>query len=347
MVGRHLYVTGGVGAEPYGEKFSAPYDLPPDRAYAETCAAIGVILCARRLLETDLDGRHADVMEQALYNNVLAGLSLDGKRYLYVNPLEVVPALAKRRYECHLVKTQRVPWFGCACCPPNIARLLTSIGEYVCTRTEDGLAVHLYGGWEAAFAIRGVQARVALSTEYPWEGKVRISVSAAQPIEAALRLRIPGWCRGATLAINDEPAGPVSVENGYVAVRRRWGGEDRLVLDLPMPVERVRADPRVASAAGRVALQRGPVVYALEQTDHGPGLAALRLPSDAPLRSLAAPDLLGGCVVVETTGRRMETGGPLYGVAAPESREVTLRAVPYALWANRGEGEMTVWIHET
>jgi uncharacterized protein len=346
MTERHLYVTGGVGAEPYGEKFSAPYDLPPDRAYAETCAAIGVVLCARRMLELELDGRHADVMERALYNNVLAGLSLDGRRYFYVNPLEIVPALAKRRYECHLVKTQRVPWFGCACCPPNIARLLASIGEYVCTRTEDGLAVHLYGGWEAGFAIGGIQARVTVSTEYPWEGTVRIAVAAAQPLEATLRLRIPGWTRGATMAVNGGPAEPVSAEKGYAAIRRRWGGDDRVVLEFPMPVERVRADARVASAAGRVALQRGPVVYAFEEVDNGEGLAALRLSESEPLRAVAEPALLGGCMAIEAAGFRLQPGGTLYATRAPGRVPVTLRAVPYALWGNRGEGEMTVWIHE-
>ena len=263
IVQGHLYLTGGVGSEPYGEKFTEPFDLPPDRAYAETCAAIGVIFFARRMLEDELRGEYADVMERALYNNVLSGMSLDGTKFFYVNPLELIPAVAKRRYECHLVKTQRVGWFGCACCPPNVARLLASLGEYVASQRPDGLALHLYAECDLRFAVAGVGVRLAVRTDYPWTEAVALEVQPESPQEFTLHLRVPGWCRGARLAVNGA-AHALAPVDGYAALRRVWRAGDRVELTLPLPVERVRADPRVATVAGCVALQRGPVVYCLE-----------------------------------------------------------------------------------
>jgi DUF1680 family protein len=346
IVGRHLYVTGGVGAEPYGEKFCEPFDLPPDRAYAETCAAIGVVMCARRMLELELDGAHADVMERALYNNVLAGLALDGRTYFYVNPLEVVPAVAKRRYECHLVKTQRVPWFGCACCPPNVARLFASLGAYAYGRTEEGLAIHLYAGGEVSFVTSSVPVKLHITTEYPWQERIEISVEPATAVDFTLHLRLPGWCRAPHLELNGRSAA-IEPVRGYARLRRTWQRGDKLVLTLPMPVERVHADARVGAAAGQVALQRGPVVYCLEQADNGAQLSAICLPRASPLRAHFAPELLGGCVIIEGQAFRTGSAGRLYATEPAPVTAVALCAVPYALWANRGEGEMRVWIRES
>lgn len=346
IVGRHLYVTGGVGTEPYGEKFCEPFDLPPDRACSETCAAIGVVMCARRMLDLEMKGEYADVMERALYNNVLAGLSLDGRTFFYVNPLEVVPAVARRRFETHLVKTQRVPWFGCACCPPNIARLLASIGGYAFSQTSDGLAVHLYTGGSAEFHVGSVPARLVVQTEYPWEERVEFRVEVGDAVEFTLQFRLPGWCRTPRLTLNGV-AQELEAVSGYAKVCRRWKAKDRLVLDLPMPVERVRADARVSSAAGKVALQRGPVVYCLEEIDNGSALSALRLPRTSELTAVRERELLGGCVAVEADGLRTGLSTALYSTGVPSETPVRIRAVPYALWANRGEGEMRVWLRES
>ncbi len=346
IVDRHLYITGGVGSEPYGEKFCEPFDLPPDRAYAETCAAIGVVLCARRMLETELDAGHADVMERALYNNVLSGLALDGRTYFYVNPLEIVPAVAKRRFECHLVKTQRVPWFGCACCPPNVARLFASIGAYAYSRMTDGLAVHLYAGGEISFNAGPTPVGLRVTTDYPWEARVEISVEADATVEFTLHLRLPGWCRTPRLELNGRPEN-IEAVRGYARLRRSWKPGDKITLELPMPVERVRADARVSAAAGQVALQRGPLVYCVEQADNGAQLSALSLPRENLLSTRFDPGLLGGCVVIEGQARRTESGEKLYATDAPRVTTVPFRAVPYALWANRGEGEMRVWLRES
>ena len=346
IVERHLYVTGGVGSEPYGEKFCEPFDLPPDRAYAETCAAIGVVMCARRMLDHELDGAHADVMERALYNNVLAGLALDGRTYFYVNPLEVVPAVAKRRFECHLVKTQRVPWFGCACCPPNVARLFASLGAYAYAQVADGLAVHLYAGGDVSFSVGPAPVKLRVTTDYPWKERVEIAVETAAPVEFTLYLRLPGWCRTPHLAVNNQPLAP-EVSRGYARMRRTWQSGDTVTLDLPMPIERVQANARVAAAAGQVALQRGPIVYCVEQADNGAQLSALSLPRASPLKAHFAPDLLGGCVILEGQAQRTGAGEKLYTTEPAPITSVALCAVPYALWANRGEGEMRVWLRES
>ena len=346
LVSRHLYLTGGVGSEPYGEKFTEPFDLPPDRAYSETCAAIGVIFFARRMLELELRGEFADVMERALYNNVISGMSLDGTKFFYVNPLELVPAVAKRRYECHLVKTQRVGWFGCACCPPNVARLFASLADYVASQQPDGLALHLYAESDLRGTVAGGEVKLAVRTDYPWTEEVAIEIRPAAPLEFTLRLRIPGWCRGATLAVNGRPQ-PVAPVNGYAVLRRVWQVGDQVVLTLPMPIERVRADPRVATAAGKVALQRGPVVYCVEEPDNGTNLAALALPRTAALTARHDAALLGGCTVIEGQGVRFQPGPSLYTTTPPATASVRVRAIPYGLWANRGEGEMRVWIQES
>jgi hypothetical protein len=346
IVRRHLYLTGGVGSEPYGEKFTEPFDLPPDRAYAETCAAIGVIFFARRMLDVELRGEYADVMERALYNNVQSGMSLDGTKFFYVNPLELIPAVAKRRYECHLVKTQRVGWFGCACCPPNVARLFASLGEYVASQRPDGLALHLYAEGDLRFTAAGQEARLTVRTDYPWTEAITFEVKPAAPATFTLHLRIPGWCHAASLSLNGQPQ-PLAPVNGYAALTRTWQPGDKITLTLPMPVERIHADPRVATVAGQVALQRGPIVYCVEEADHGPNLAALALPRTAPLTARADSALLGGCVVIESVGTRIQPTSTLYSATPPTTSPADLCAIPYALWANRGEGEMRVWLRET
>jgi DUF1680 family protein len=376
IVRRHLYLTGGVGSEPYGEKFTEPFDLPPDRAYSETCAAIGVIFFARRMLDFELRGEFADVMERALYNNVQSGMSLDGTKFFYVNPLELIPAVAKRRYECHLVKTQRVGWFGCACCPPNVARLFASLGEYVASQRPDGLALHLYADADLRFTAAGREIRLAIATDYPWTETITITVTAISehpspisnlqspisnyqsqisdlrtPISggrsvATLYLRIPAWCRAASLSLNGQPE-PLAPVNGYAALTRTWQPGDTLTLTLSMPVERIHADPRVATVAGQVALQRGPIVYCVEEADHGPNLAALSLPRTAPITARHDTHLLGGCVVLESTALRDPPSPTLYSVTPPAPTTVPFRAIPYGLWAHRGEGEMRIWLRQS
>ena len=210
----------------------------------------------------------------------------------------------------------------------------------------DGLALHLYAESDLRGTVAGGEVKLAVRTDYPWTEEVAIEIRPAAPLEFTLRLRIPGWCRGATLAVNGRPQ-PVAPVNGYAVLRRVWQVGDQVVLTLPMPIERVRADPRVATAAGKVALQRGPVVYCVEEPDNGTNLAALALPRTAALTARHDAALLGGCTVIEGQGVRFQPGPSLYTTTPPATASVPLRAIPYGLWANRGEGEMRVWIQES
>jgi len=345
----HLYVTGGIGSEWMGEKFAERHDLPNDRAYAESCAGIGLVFWARRMLDLQLRGTYADVMERALYNNVLAGMALDGKTFFYVNPLELRPAEAKRRYDHHYIKTSRVPWFGCACCPPNIARTLASLGYYTHSVAPDGLAVHLYADCRLDATIAGTKTAFALHTDYPWDGAVRLEVAPAQPVTFTLRLRLPGWCTAPAAKVNGQAVDLAAhARDGYLHLAREWRAGDAVTLDFPMPVQRIRAHPAVHQDAGCVALQRGPLVFCVEQADNGAALGLLRLPKDTPLTARHDAQLLGGTMVIEGPAQRVRPASDeLYSTAEPVAGPATLKAVPYCLWNNRGEGEMLVWIRES
>lgn len=345
----HTYVTGAIGSEWMGEQFSIRYDLPNDRAYAESCAGIGLVFFARRMLDLELKGEYADVMERTLFNNVLAGMALDGKTFFYVNPLEVRPEEARHRYDQHYVKTSRVPWFGCACCPPNIARTLTSLGAYTHSVQADGLAMHLYTDCALEADVAGAKVKLAVATDYPWDGRVKVTVNPAAPARFTLRLRLPGWCTQPAASLNGAAVDLAAHRcDGYLHLGREWRAGDVVELDFPMSVQRLRAHPHVSYDVGCVALQRGPLVFCVEQADNGEHLSLLRLPKTAELAARFDPALLGGCVVIEAPAERLQPATQeLYSTAEPAVAPAQLKAVPYCLWNNRGEGEMRVWIRES
>ncbi|MHB1295953.1 MAG: glycoside hydrolase family 127 protein [Anaerolineae bacterium] len=348
---RRMYITGGIGPAATGERFTYDYDLPNDNAYAETCAAIGLVFWAHRMLHIDGDGRYADTMELALYNGVLSGVSLDGTRFFYANPLEVDPAAYAGRpdlFHRGSLAPQRQEWFDCACCPPNVARLLADLGAYAYSTGVSEAVVHLYAAGEARLTVDGQAVTLQQETRYPWEGLVRITVTPERAAAWTLSLRIPAWCRNAGLRVNGQPV-EAPRRKGYARITRTWQAGDVVELDLAMPVERMAASPAVREDAGRVALQRGPLVYCLEEIDNGPTLPAIALPRTAALEAHWEADLLGGVVVIAGQAERLDpTGweGQLYRAAEPAVRPVTLRAVPYYAWGNRGLGEMLVWLRE-
>ena len=336
LTSAQMYVTGGIGGFASNEGYGDDYDLPNETAYAETCAAIGLVFWASRMLQTDCDRRYADVMERALYNGVLSGVSLDGTKFFYDNPLASVG------------KHHRQDWFGCACCPPNIARLLASFGQYAYSQSETDLAVHLYVQGHADLTVAGQSVTLSQTTDYPWDGAVALTVSPEQPTSFRLRLRLPEWCQAPRLSLNGEGI-TFNVEHGYAVLERKWAAGDTVTLDLPMPVERVSAHPKVHQDRGRVALQRGPIVYCLEAADNGGDLDALSLPRTAALEPEFEAELLGGVTVLRGQFEKLsEAGwdGTLYQREAPTLETVTVTAVPYFAWDNRDAGEMRVWVQE-
>jgi len=335
---RRLYITGGLGPAAENEGFTSDYDLPNETAYAETCAAIGLVFWAQRMVNLEGEGRYGDVLEQALYNGALSGMSADGRRYFYANPL----ASQGDRH--------RQEWFDCACCPPNLARLLASLGGYLYSTRGDEVAVHLYVQSTVRLSMGGQELTLRQVTDYPWQGAVRLTVALAQPATFGLRLRLPGWSQGARLRVNGQAvdlAGAVTA--GYARVEREWREGDEVELELPMPVQRVYAHPRVRQDAGKVALRRGPLVYCVEEADVPAEPGRVVLPRDAALQARFEASLLDGVVVVSGAALAADVGGwdgQLYREAAPELRPLELRAVPYYAWDNRQPGQMRVWLGE-
>ena len=338
LVGKRLYVTGGMGPSAYNEGFTEDYDLPNETAYAETCAAVGLVFWARRMLEMSLEGRYADLMEVALYNGALAGISLDGTVFFYENPLE-------SRGNHH-----RWKWHRCPCCPPNIARLIASIGTYAYAEGQGEIAVHLYGESEATLDLSEGKVRIAQRTRYPWDGLVEMILTPDAPRRFALSLRIPRWSRATTLAVNDTGLDLAAIAtNGYARIEREWRPGDALRLSLGLGVERLHAHPSVRQDAGRVALRRGPLVYCLEGVDNAVPLNRIVLPRDAGLDAHFEADLLNGVVVLQ--GEAMaeaaeDWGAELYREQPAPMVPVRIRAVPYFAWDNRAPGEMLVWLRE-
>ena len=343
MVHQKMYVTGGIGATHIGEAFSFNYDLPNDTAYAETCASIGLVFFARRMLEIQAKAEYADVMELALYNGVLSGMALDGKSFFYVNPLEVLPEACHKDERKFHVKPIRQKWFGCACCPPNLARTVSSVASYAYTENDTTLFVHLYMGG----TVEGEKVKASITSEFPWDGHVSVTCESDTKEPYTFAFRIPGWCASYEKEI---PKGAeVEEKDGYLYVTKVWAKGETIRLNFPMEIQFLASNPLVREDAGRVAVKRGPVVYCMEEADNGKNLHLTKLCVNGEKTAEAADELGEYFVSVTAEGRRMKLGDaekqPLYHLYQKEEEEKTkLKLIPYYMWNNRGEGEMQVWI---
>ncbi|MEM3478864.1 MAG: glycoside hydrolase family 127 protein [Candidatus Bathyarchaeia archaeon] len=338
MVERKMYITGGVGSRYEGEAFGDDYELPNARAYAETCAAIANFMWNWRMLTVTGDGLFADVMELALYNGILSGISLDGKHYFYVNPL------ADRG------RHRRQEWFECACCPPNIARLIASLPGYFYSTSEGGVWIHLYAKNAAEIEYEKTRITLTQNTDYPWSGDIEIVVNPEEDIEFSLFVRIPSWCRESQVKVNGERI-EKAFEQGYLKIHRLWRKGDKVRLSLAMPVERIVSHTRVMENNDRVALRRGPIIYCLEGADNKTfDVWDVILPDEAPLTTQYVPNMLGGVVIIRGKALAIDAerfGNRLYAPKTDvkyETRKVDFTAIPYYAWANREEGPMTVWL---
>jgi DUF1680 family protein len=342
VVGRKMYVTGGIGTAQYGDEgFGDPFLLPNRTAYCESCAAIAHVLWQHRMALLKAEAKYADVMELALYNGVLSGISLAGDGFFYGNPL------TSRK------GASRHTWIGLACCPTNLTRIIPQVSGFVYARGTDRLYVNLYAAGEAEIEFDGVgTVTLTQQTDYPWDGRVRLTVTPQKPAAFTLCLRIPGWARArpvpsdlyrfaqtdappVAVTVNGEAVDPTPKHDGYIHVNRTWQPGDTLALALPMPVRRVHAHEQVEADRGKVALMRGPIVYCLEGVDQPDvDLFTVALPRAAELTAEHRPDLLGGVTILRAKG------------AGEGGSKVPLTAVPSYAWANRGRSPMTVWIDE-
>ncbi len=334
---RRMYITGGIGSTLNGEAFSVDYDLPNDTAYNETCASIGLMFFASRMLETDVDGEYADVMERAFYNTVLAGVQLDGKRFFYTNPLEIIPGISHIASTHWHALTQRPGWHTCACCPPNAARLISSIGKYAYGENEDTCYCHLYADGEVSFK-NGV--KLSCGTEYPYGFTVNYRVEQGN---GRLAVRIPAWSRDYSLAKNGAAVDTAPVK-GYVYVDIAVG--DELVLTLDDTPRYVYASAKVPELTGCTAITRGPLVYCFEGKDNG-DILTLSIKRGGKLTvSAECSEELDGAFAITVEAYRSEENGSLYSFAPPAETPCEAIAIPYYTWGNRGENQMRVWMTE-
>ncbi|MDL2301446.1 glycoside hydrolase family 127 protein [Lachnospiraceae bacterium OttesenSCG-928-D06] len=361
-----MYITGGIGGTVVGEAFSFPFDLPNDTAYAETCASIGLIFFARRMLQIQPSSYYADVMERALYNGALSGMALDGKSFFYVNPLEVLPEACKKDARKSHVKETRQKWFGCACCPPNIARLLSSVSSYAYTENEDTLWTHLYMGSTLTKTVGDKELDIHTETDFPFRGNVKVSLHGEESVKCTLAYRIPGWakkCKGTIKVNNQEIKWAVennvlvtegtmlSMKEGYLYITANWKTGDSLSFRFPMEIRMEMSDMRVRENVSKVAFSRGPIVYCMEEIDNGKNLHLLRVDkkrmSKEDRKFSFFQDLGHPAVKIEVPGIRMKeriTEEAFTEYTQGEEVETTLSLIPYYAWNNRGVGEMTVWI---
>jgi DUF1680 family protein len=349
VASRKLHITGGIGARAAGESFGADYELPNMSAYNETCAAVGNDFWNQRLFLLHADGKYIDVMERTLYNGLISGVSLDGKTFFYENPLEATGFAGK---------DQRSPWFGVACCPGNITRFMASVPGYVYAERNDAVWVNLYAASNADIKLdNGRTLHVTQETRYPWDGAVKMTVSPDQDAALTIHVRIPGWARNQPVASDlyrfpdtdasavvvkvNGSAVPLKTDKGYVDLARTWKKGDTIELSLPMPVRRVLANDRVAADRGRVAIERGPIVYAAEWPDNPGGkVRNLMLPDTARFTAEYRPALLNGVEVV--TGKAIALSYDAQGQVVKHEQDLTM--IPYYAWANRGRGQMMVWL---
>lgn len=347
IVNKQMYITGGIGSTHSGEAFTVPYDLPNDTNYSETCASIGLMFFAQRMLKAEVNRSYADVMEQALYNTVLGGMNREGNRFFYVNPLCVVPEACTGNPERFHVKPERQKWFACACCPPNIARTLPDLWEYLYMVEQDTAYAHLFMGNQAKIQLESGVLSVSQTTEYPWNGKIHFQVSADTTQPLTLAIRIPTWSKTYTLKENGKEIVAEMQENGYVYVQRDFHAGVGLDLELDMRPRFVQSNRKVHYNVGKVAIIRGPLVYCIEEADNGKYLAEISIDPKQALTEQESEDF-GKCVLIDGKGVRREnkTGEEsLYALYETEEVPVNIKAVPYFLWNNRGKGEMQVWIN--
>ena len=336
-----MYITGGIGSSGFLERFTTDYDLQNDSNYSETCASIGMALFSLRMANITRDSRYAEVMEQELYNNILAGIAQDGKSFFYVNPLEIKPRQCMPHTSRAHVKARRQKWFGVACCPPNIARTLASLGQYIYGVDGADIYTHLYIGNQTDIPVNNDVVQIRIDSMFPWNGNIKVKVQGVKE-KIKLHFRIPSYSENFQLYCNGEEQ-ELKVNNGYAYVE--ICENSRIDIQFDMPVAFLHANYKVSADVGKVAIKRGPIVYCLEEIDNGPDLQCIYLSSkEAHVRkSRSFPE----CFEIELQGRRLISKSEgLYSSDGLSYSDVNIQAIPYAYWNNRREGEMLVWIHE-
>ncbi len=342
---RRMYITGGIGSSGFFERFTTDYDLPNDSAYCETCASIGLALFGRRMGLIEKDASYFDIVERALCNTVLAGISLSGDRYFYVNPLEVWPDNCLTATSMKHVKPERQRWFSVACCPPNVARTLASLGHYIFALRDDTVYINLFISSSLKTTVNGMQSTLVMDSGILSDGRISLTVNSSGNSKSSLAIRIPDYADSPSFWLDETPISP-RIEKGYAIISEDFSGGHVVTADFHVKPKWIAADPYVRQNAGKAALVKGPCVYCLEETDNGDNLASIFVRPDAAAQDYDGIELPGGLRALTYEGKRLLRDGwdgQLYKEARFETGDVKLTAVPYCIWGNRKPGEMLVW----
>lgn len=347
IVDKRMYITGGIGSSGILERFTTDYDLPNGYNYAESCASIGLALFGMRMAQITKDAKYVDVLEKALYNTVLAGIALDGKSFFYVNPLEVWPATCMDRTSKEHVKPIRQKWFGVACCPPNIARTLASLGQYIYSwdKEEKVLYINLFVSGEAEVNTGNGELRIKAETKFPWKMKAAYTINHSSNEIVKIKARIPEYAQDYKILCDGKEI-DYKEDKGFAEIDVQNSAKIEVVFDAEAKF--VRANPQVREDAGKVAITRGPLVYCLEEVDNGANLSVISVDTEQNL-TCEQDEKYNGYVVIKAHGKRLceeQWNEGLYGIQKLQKKDVELTAVPYFYWNNRGMGEMEVWIRE-
>lgn len=346
IVEKRMYITGGIGSSGMYERFTTDYDLPNDSNYAESCASIALALFGRRMAQITKDGSYMDTVERALYNTVLAGIAMDGKSFFYVNPLEVWPNHCLDHTSMEHVKPVRQKWFGVACCPPNIARTLASLGEYIYFQNGCNVWINMFVSGHTTIKSDAGNLSITQDTRFPFEGKVNLHLTSDSNMQSQIALHVPKYAKNYQVMVNKTLVQP-RIEKGYAYLEGDWSKADIVIL-FDMPAHFTYANPQVRADAGKVAVEKGPLVYCLEEADNGQCLSGLYVDTEAGLQESFDDSLLGATMVIKAKGRKLTQEGwdshTLYAQQSPAYESVELTYVPYCYWGNRTHGEMSVWV---
>lgn len=347
IVEKRMFITGSIGSSGKLERFTTDYDFPNDSNYSETCASIGLALFGLRLSRIMKDASYIDICENALYNTVRAGISLEGDRYFYVNPLEVWPDICMEHTSRAHVKPVRQKWFDVACCPTNIARTFSSLGQYMYSVNQNELYLNLFISNHTNIEMNGTQIEFDVSTDYPRTGKTSIEMKKGRA-EFTLAVRVPSFAENFAVIINGKPA-KGEIEKGYCNIQRKWENGDKIDISFDIIPRIVYANPLIRANCGKIAIVRGPEVYCFEEADNGTDLAAVYLSPDAALTEEWKSDLFGGTMLIHCKGKKLagfKTAASFSSTEKSRLEDIELTALPYGSWANRKPGEMIVWLHE-
>lgn len=345
IVNYQMYITGGIGSSAVGESFTCHHDLPNDAMYCETCASIGLAFLAHKMQNLKLSGEYADIFERLIYNGTISGMNLEGDRFFYVNPLEINKFQSHRKDQSH-VYSERQKWLKTACCPPNLARFIASIDQYILTEKKDQIIVHQYISniYQSKF---DSDLKITQISKFPWQGEILLQINTPFPITKTIALRIPEWSKNKfVLKVNEQPLERRAVKDGYVILERDWKDQDTIMINFDMTPKMMYANRQIENNVGKVAIQKGPIVYCVEEGDNGPGLASLYLDNLEKVQIIKEKKLYDAELIKFKGYKIRDASEKIYHDEGVFFEETSITAVPYYAWGNRGRGEMRIWLNK-